>query len=44
MSPNGGRMVVGVTPSTFWIALRVQPSSATICSFVMVVRACTQAC
>ncbi len=34
MSPNGGRIVVGVTPSTSWMALRVQPSSATICSFV----------
>src|SRR5260221_10191880 len=34
ISPYGGRIVVGVTPSTFWMARRVQPSSATICSFV----------
>ena len=31
---------MGVTPSTRLIASRVQPSSATICSFVMAVRGC----
>lgn len=40
ISPLGGRIVVGVTPRTEWIALRVQPSSATICSLLKVVKAC----
>ncbi len=40
MSPKGARMKVGVTPSTVWIACRVHPSSATICSFVIAVRGC----
>ena len=31
--------MTGVTPRTVLIALRVQPNSATICSFVRVVRA-----
>ena len=40
MSPVGGRMVVGVTPSTSLIAFLVQPNSATICSLVKVVKGC----
>jgi hypothetical protein len=35
-------MVVGVTPRTALIALRVQPSSATTCSLVKVVRDCSR--
>lgn len=40
MSPNGGRMVVGVTPRTVLMALRVQPNSATTCSVVREVKGC----